>query len=41
MNRRLKLMTKTISGTDLISKLLSEAEVKAEYDRMKPVVDLG
>ena len=34
-------MTKTISGTDLISKLLSEAEVKAEYDRMKPVMELA
>lgn len=34
-------MIKTISGSELVSKLLSEADVKTEYDRMKPVLDLA
>jgi ribosome-binding protein aMBF1 (putative translation factor) len=33
-------MTKTITSIELISQLLSD-EVKAEYDRMKPVTELA
>jgi transcriptional regulator with XRE-family HTH domain len=34
-------MTKTIDGGELVSKLLADPEVKAEYDRMKPVMELA
>lgn len=34
-------MTKAISGSELVSKLLSDADVKTEYDRMKPVMELA
>jgi hypothetical protein len=35
-----QIMTKMIDGSQLISKLLADAYVKAEYDRMKPVMEL-
>ncbi len=34
-------MTKTIDGRELVSKLLADPEVKSEYDRLKPVMDLA
>ena len=32
-------MTRMIDGGELVSKLLADADVKAEYDRMKPVME--
>ena len=34
-------MTKTISGSELVTNLLSDACVNSEYDRMKPVMELA
>jgi hypothetical protein len=32
-------MSKTIDGGELVSKLLADPDVKAEYDKMKPVME--
>jgi nicotinamide mononucleotide adenylyltransferase len=32
-------MKNTIDGSTLVSKLLADADVKAEYDRVKPVME--
>jgi transcriptional regulator with XRE-family HTH domain len=34
-------MTKAIDGGELVSKLLADADVKAEYERLKPVMELA
>ena len=34
-------MKNTIDGTELVSRLLADAHVKAEYDKMKPVMELA
>ena len=34
-------MAKEIDGSELVSKLLADAAVKAEYDRLRPVMELA
>ena len=34
-------MSEMINGNELVSRLLADPDVKAEYDRMKPVMELA